>query len=252
MPQFLVQSGDLDAASGTAVLRGEEARHLLRVFRARPGDAVHVFDGEGRRWLGQLVGAGRGEARVEGLAPLPTNEAPVALALIQALPKGERWEWIVEKGTELGVLHFHPVHTARTVSRVPAARGSEKLQRWRKIALAAAKQCERARVPAIAAPLDLRACLAALGQPDAEERRLALTERCRGTRAAETVGPVLRVVLAAGPEGGWSEEDRTALDAAGFQSWGLGPRILRSETAAVAALAVLQARWGDLERPECP
>lgn len=255
MPQFLVQPGDLDPASGSAVLRGEEARHLLRALRARTGDPVSIFAGDGRRWRGLLAQSAGGEARVEGLAPLPPNEAPLTAELIQALPKGERWEWILEKGTELGAARFHPVLTDRTVARVPEARAGDKVERWRKITLAAAKQCERARVPTVAAPLALTQCLAGLGPAGPGELRLALTERQPGPGAGgsqEATSPVRRVLLAAGPEGGWSEEDRRCLASAGFRPWGLGPRILRSETAAVAALAVLQARWGDLEPPGPP
>jgi len=255
MPQFLALPGDLDPASGEAVLRGEEARHLLHALRARTGDPVCVFDGAGRRWQGRLADAGRGEARIEALASLPANESRLAVELIQALPKGDRWEWILEKGTELGATCFHPVLTARTVVRVPGARAGNKLERWRKIAFAAVKQCERARVPKVAAPLSLRDCLAGLGPARAGQLRLALTERSSGPGALVPGTPanwVPSVLLAAGPEGGWSEEDRQLLAGVGFRPWGLGARILRSETAVVAALAVLQARWGDLEPPDQP
>lgn len=252
MPQFLVHSGDVDHATRTASLYGEEARHLVRSLRATPGDPIILFDAEGHRWLGRAGTLTRDSVCVEFLEPLPTNEPRVALDLVQALPKGERWEWILEKGTELGVRRFLPVLTQRTVARLPPSREADRLHRWRKIARAAAKQCERALVPEIAAPRDAEATLRSLGPVPPGELRLALMERLSPEPGARPPLPVSRVVVAVGPEGGWSPEDRSVLAAAGFRPWGLGPRILRSETAAVAALAVALSWWGDLEAPPLP
>lgn len=261
MPQFLVISSDVDPEEDTALLGAEEARHLTGVLRARPGDRVEIFDGEGRRWQGRLAALDSRAVRVEELVALPSNEPPVGVDLLQALPKGERWEWILEKGTELGVRRFLPLFTARTVARVPADRLDQRVDRWRKIALAAAKQCERGRVPEVCPPRELQPCVHALGPAQPGEVRLFLSEReprappggqCSDPQRIGGDPQVARIVLAAGPEGGWSAEDRRALAAAGFAPWGLGPRILRSETAAVAALAAALVRWGDLEPPDGP
>lgn len=261
MPQFLVFPSAMDPGEDTALLRGEEARHLAGVLRARPGEHVAIFDGEGRRWQGRVAAVERHEVRIAELAPLASNEPPVGVDLLQALPKGERWEWILEKGTELGARRFLPLLTARTVARLPAGRVDERVGRWRKIVLAAAKQCERGRVPEVCAPQELAACVENLGPAQPGDVRRFLSERERAAShvlprsrpgAAEATPATGRIALAVGPEGGWSAQDRRVLAAAGFAPWSLGPRILRSETAAVAALAAVLARWGDLEPPDGP
>lgn len=261
MPQFLVLPRAVDTREHTALLRAEEARHLAGAFRARRGEPVAIFDGEGRRWQGRVAEIGRGEVRIAELAPLAPNEPPVDVDLLQALPKGERWEWILEKGTELGARRFLPLLTARTVARVPTERLEHRVDRWRKLVLAAAKQCERGRVPSVFPPRELEACLQTLGPAQPGEVRLFLSERepavsrppPRPRPGVAQVGPgTARITLAVGPEGGWSGQDRGALAAAGFGPWSLGPRILRSETAAVAALAAVLGRWGDLEPPDAP
>lgn len=255
MPQFLVAPCDVDPKEDRAHLRAEEARHLAGVLRGRPGEHVAIFDGEGRRWQGRIAAIERHEVRLAELIPLASHEPPVGVDLLQALPKGERWEWILEKGTELGAGRFLPLFTGRTVARVPAERVDQRLARWRKIVLAAAKQCERGRVPEVCPPQMLEACLEHLGPAHPEDVRLYLSEREPGAPRpgpAEAVPRAGRIALAVGPEGGWSVQDRRALAAAGFAPWSLGPRILRSETAAVAGLAAVLARWGDLEPPHGP
>ncbi|MDW7708921.1 MAG: RsmE family RNA methyltransferase [Deferrisomatales bacterium] len=253
MPQFLVHLDDLDPDAGTAVLRGEEARHAGRVLRTAAGDRITLLDPMGRRWTGKVGTVANDFLTAEGLEPLPANEPPLRVTLFQALPKAERWEWILEKGTELGVCRFLPVLTERTVPRAPPGRLREKRHRWEKVALAAAKQCERAVVPQITAPRPFGESLESLGPADSHEVRFALLERhATGETALALPRAPTHAVIAAGPEGGWSPAERTALTEAGFAPWSLGPRILRSETAAVAGLAVLLSRWGDLEAPGAP
>lgn len=246
MPQFLLDSADVAPEGGEAVLKGEEAHHLLRVFRARSGDRVELFDGAGHRWRGRLL-AGRdgSNARVGDLEPLPPNEAPVAIVLLQSLIKGERWEWLIAKATELGAAAIIPVRSRRSVRAPRAERAGPRMLRWRAVALAAAKQCERAKVPMLAEPQDLPEVLRALGTPTAAEGRLVFVERALG-RPLPPASPVERVYLAVGPEGGWDHEEQAAYRRAGFEEVSLGPRVLRAETAALAALVLAQARWGDL------
>ena len=239
MPQFFVDPRDVDEAGGKAVLGAEETRHLERVLRLRPGAGLVIFDGGGRRWATRLGATEGGRASVSELRRLGSNEPAVSLELIQGLPKGERWEWLLEKGTELGIARFRPVYTEHGVARLPASRVPARLERWRKIALAAAKQCERGVVPEVVEPLSLADVTRALPPGGVGEARLALTERAGEVSELPPVAAAGRILLAVGPEGGWSSGDRRLLQAAGFQPWSLGSRILRAETAALAGVAIL-------------
>lgn len=244
MPQFRVEPADVDEREGRAILRGAEAHHLTRVLRLGAGDPVLMFDGFGRRWAGVIRRTGP-EVVVAGLNPQPPNESPVRLELLVALPKGERWDWILEKGTELGVDAFRPVYTERTVVRLPPGQETRRVARWRRIVEAAAKQCERGALPEVFAPIPIETALGALGAPGADEVRVVWAERSSG-RPAPSQG-IRRVILASGPEGGWDGEELEMLRASGFLPAHLGPRILRAETAAVVGAALAQAWWGDLK-----
>jgi 16S rRNA (uracil1498-N3)-methyltransferase len=248
MPQFLVHPPDVDPLLGTATLRDEEAHHLAQVLRARQGDPVEIFDGQRSRWSGVIAEIGAARVRVHGLRGLPANEPGLEIELIHALPKGERWEWILEKGTELGVARFWPVYSERSVARLSPARATDRQTRWNRVALAASKQCERARVPRVEPIQGLAETLAAMGLPAPREARLALTERTAGgaSRPRLSARPH-RVRLAVGPEGGWAPIDREALEGAGFAPQTLGPRILRTDTAGLAAVVLVLTWWGDLE-----
>ncbi len=248
MPQFLVDP--CDVSGGRARIRGSECHHLRTVLRLEPGDAVTLFDGRDRRWTGRLA-AVADTAVVDDLRPEPSNEPPVEVELLQGVPKGDRWEWVLEKGCELGASRFRPVITRRTVYRPPAGRLAGQMDRWRRRLVAAAKQCERARVPEVAAPEPLAAVLDGLGPVRPGERRVVCVERLDAARPADP-GPATLVRVAVGPEGGWASDELVALEAAGFTPLGLGPRVLRADTAAVAALVRIQTRWGDLETDPAP
>ena len=247
MPQFLVEPSDVDPGAGRARIRGDEARHLARVLRLAPGARVALCDGRGGRWEGRLVAAGP-PAEVADLEPLPPNEPPLEVEILQALIKGERWEWVLEKGTELGVSRFRPVYARRSVARIPGPKIAARTERWRRVAAAAVKQCERGRVPRVDPPVDLAGAIEALGTPGPGEARIVWAERLPGAPGADGPAAPGRVILAVGPEGGWDPGDRELLEAAGFVARPLGPRVLRAETAAVAGVVWAMARWGDLER----
>ena len=248
MSQFRTNPDAVDEAAGVAWVRGDEAHHMVRVFRARPGEAVNLFDGTGRRWRGVVACAGS-PVRVEKLEPLPANEPPHEIHLVQAVPKGERWEWILEKGTELGVSVFHPVLTRRTVVRVPPQKAAARRARWQRIVEAAVRQCERAKIPKVEPLQDLTGALRNLGPAGRGEIRIVWSERSRSAPPGCAEISPRKVVLAVGPEGGWDPEELGFLERAGFVPAGLGPRILRAETAALVGVAVVQARWGDLVAP---
>lgn len=247
MPQFLVCPDDVDAKTAKAVIRGDEAHHLLAVLRVRRGDPVLLFDGTGHRWSARVeeLRPGLPEVRLADLKALPSNEPSLRLSLIQAMPKGDRWEWLLEKGTELGVNRFVPVHSTHGVVHIAERRGTHKKNRWNSIVTAAAKQCERGRIPDVALPKELPSVLSSLPKICTGEERLVSVPRMSEPHIP-SVGPIRRVLLAVGPEGGWTVEELEAFEKAGFRPLGLGPRILRSETAAICAIVVSQSLWGGL------
>jgi 16S rRNA (uracil1498-N3)-methyltransferase len=219
----------------------EEARHYLRdVLRLAPGAAVELFDGKGGAW----------EATVEpGFAALALGArreaaaAGPALSLLFALAKGEKSDLVVQKATELGVARLCPWSAERSVVKLDAEKGAERAERWRRIAEEAARQCGRADVPVVEAPVALAAALAAV---PAGHRLVVL--HGPGGAPLGTLGleEAPGVALVVGPEGGLTEGELKACEAAGARRGSLGPRTLRAETAAIAGLAVLQAVAGDL------
>jgi 16S rRNA (uracil1498-N3)-methyltransferase len=240
MSQFLADPKDIDTAKGTARLRGAEAHHLSSVTRAKKGDEVRIFDGEGRRFLGIVAGLSGGEVLLENLAPLPSGEPRREIVIAQALIKGERWEWFCEKAVELGASAIIPLVTSRTVARPKEEASGRKTERWEKLLLSASKQCERGRIPGISPPVTLEAFLLSLGPAGSREERFFCAERS-GAKFLCPREESDKCLLALGPEGGWSDEEQSALAKAGFAPVSLGERILRSETAAINALAVCMA-----------
>ncbi len=224
-------------------LEAAAAAHVTRVLRLGVGDAVTLFNGDGADYPARISAVGRGtvEAEVTG-RNAARAESPLAVTLVQGIARTERMNLVLQKATELGVATIRPVATARSVVRLDAAGGARKLEHWRGIAIAACEQCGRARVPEVAEPVTLAAHLAA---PTRAARRLLLTPEAESSLAAGASGAD-SIELLVGPEGGLDEGEREAALAAGYRACRLGPRILRSETAAIAALAVLQSVAGDL------
>ena len=239
---------DAPLAAGLRVpLPASAATHLQRVLRLREGDACVLFNGDGNDYDARIHAAGKRELLVDVLSGRPVdNESPLAVTLVQGVARGEKMDLVLQKGTELGVAAFVAVESERSEVRLDAARAARRLAHWRSVLASACEQCGRARVPAIDVPRPLAAALEAL--PDGGGPRVWLDPR--GALDVEALRLEDRlpmsVVLAVGPEGGWSPRDRAQLEAAGFGGLRLGPRILRTETAGIAAVAALQARWGDL------
>jgi 16S rRNA (uracil1498-N3)-methyltransferase len=238
------------------VLEGEPHRYLSRVLRLQPGDALVLFDGEGQEI----------EARLEAVSTRATTlalgarrtVAPPArrVTLLQAVPRGERMEFVVQKTAELGLHRLCPVWSARTVGKGDEGDdgGSSRLRRWRKIAEEAARQCGRADLPVIEPPRPLAEALAALDGPSPAGLRLLLWEAAPLAgdavplrQALAAAGPDTAVTLLVGPEGGFTPDEAEVAQRAGFQVVGLGPLILRSETAALVAVALAQAALGALD-----
>jgi len=230
-------------AQGLAVLTGGASLHVRRVLRLRPGDALTLFNGDGWDYRGRIA-AIRGE-RVEvelvGRAEaLP--ESPLYITLVQGIARGERMDLIVQKATELGAARILPVVTERSVVRLDEDRAGRRLAHWQAVATAACEQCGRARLPEVAAP---RALAGWLEEPADDSLRLLLAPDAPRPLAGSGPAPG-GVTLLVGPEGGLTDAEREAALRAGFVARSLGPRVLRTETAAIAALAVLQAAAGDL------
>jgi len=233
---------DLPLAEGRSVVLPDAVRErLLSVLRLRDGAPVVLFDGQGLDWPG-ILKVGRGEAAVElGMPVAVATESPLAVTLVQAIARGEKMDMILQKATELGVARIVPVITERTEVHLDPARSSRRLEHWRRVVASACEQCGRARLPALEPPVELAVFAEAAARSDA---RLCLLdpEADVGFGDLDAGRPV---VIAIGPEGGFSDRDRAVLGLAGFDGVRLGPRVLRTETAGLAALAVLQARAGD-------
>lgn len=213
------------------------AHHAARVLRLRAGDRVVLFDGRGGEYEARLELAGRARVFAEtGEHRAIERESPLAVTLVQAVSSGEKMDFTVQKAVELGVAALQPVLSARSVVRLDGERGAKKLAHWRRIAVSACEQCGRNRIPRIAEPV----ALADYRPP--EGAKILLSPSGAGRLAALARNPL---VLAAGPEAGFEPAEERLLERAGFDAVRLGPRVLRTETAALAALAALGALAGD-------
>jgi len=252
---------------GRVVFDRDESRHLARVLRLRSGDTVLASDGVGREYTVRLETVGEEATGTVIGVGANEHESPIRIILVQAVPKGDKMESVVRASTELGVARIVPVLTARTIVTLDSARWRDRARRWQRVAKEAAKQCGRAVVPPVDVPrplgealdlavdaIGLRLCLweevadgAAGGQGGGQARLL-------GTPLAASLPPALpagsHIFLLIGPEGGLASDEVEAARDRGWTIVGLGPRILRTETAGPAIIAVLQARFGDLGRTD--
>lgn len=230
--------------NGRAELDGEPAEHLRRVLRAEPGQRFEISDNESV-YLAEVEGFGRSRVRFRVLEKLEACAPPVRITLLASLIKFERFEWMLEKATELGVERVTPVAAARSEKGLEKA-AEKRLERWRKIVRESSQQARRARMPEITGPVPFPRAL----ETEAGHR-LILEERAGApgllfVLSASRQSPAALALLT-GPEGGWTERERTAARDRGWEAASLGPQILRAETAAIAALAVLSCAW--LEQP---
>jgi 16S rRNA (uracil1498-N3)-methyltransferase len=213
------------------------------VLRLAVGDPCIVFNGDGHDYAAAVAAVGKREARLRVGAATPVErESPLRTVLLQGVAKGEKMDLILQKATELGVHAIVPVWSQRSDVRLDGERAAKRLEHWRGVVASACEQCGRAVVPDVAAPAALAAGLAAL--PSGGLRLLLDPLGAHALRSLAFAGS--QACLAVGPEGGWSPLDREQLQAAGFEGLRLGPRVLRTETAGLAAIAALQARFGDL------
>lgn len=227
------------AVGGRIALPEDAAGHLVRVLRLGAGDACVLFNGDGRDYDARIVSVGKKSVGVEIESMREVrNESPLRIVLVQGIARGEKMDLILQKATELGVAGFVPVHGERGGVRLDDERADKRLRHWRSVVASACEQSGRARIPDVAAPRALADALSAL-----PSLRLLLDPDATQPLPSD-VGDD-GCALAIGPEGGWSASDHATLHAAGFAGARLGPRVLRTETAGLAAIAALQARAGD-------
>jgi 16S rRNA (uracil1498-N3)-methyltransferase len=235
---------DRELAPGSIVeLPPATASHLAKVLRARTGDQLILFSGDGREYLGavETVRGARVTASI-GRGSAVDRESPLAVTLVQCVPRGDRMDFIVQKATELGVTRIVPVLSRRSVVRLDGSQAESKAVHWRAVALNACEQCGRNRLPRVDAPVAL---IEYLGGSEATSPRLVLEQDTGSVDAMPALATAVEIAI--GPEGGFAAEELEAFRIAGFMRVGLGPRILRTETAAIAALTWLQTRFGDMQ-----
>jgi 16S rRNA (uracil1498-N3)-methyltransferase len=235
---------DAPLAAGTRVtLEGGAARHVTRVLRLRVGEALTLFNGSGGEYPASIEQSQGGRVALAiGEQRAIERESPLALTLAQGVSRGERMDLVVQKATELGVSALVPVLSERSVVRLTAQQADRRLNHWRAIAVAACEQSGRNRLPAIAAPVPLRDFL----RSGTDGVTRLLLSPGAGATLADVPRPVTAVTVLIGPEGGLAPPEQEAAIAAGFKAVRLGPRVLRTETAAIAALTLLQREFGDL------
>ncbi|HEX5339491.1 MAG TPA: 16S rRNA (uracil(1498)-N(3))-methyltransferase [Gammaproteobacteria bacterium] len=219
------------------------SKHLLTVLRLKPGASLVLFNGDGREFGARIEGATKNRASVSVGAQRPARtESPLRITLAQGISRGERMDYTLQKAVELGVSRIVPLLTERGMVRLDEKNAPRKLAHWQSVVIGACEQSGRLSVPQVAEPLALNRFL---GQPGAALKLLLDPAAEPSLRMlARPIGHEL--LLLAGPEGGLSETERGNAQAAGFQGVRMGPRILRTETAGLVALSILQSQWGDL------
>jgi 16S rRNA (uracil1498-N3)-methyltransferase len=229
--------------SGTFDLPPDAAHHASHVLRLRVGDAVEIFDGIGNECHGLIADLGGKQVTVSGITATGNNrESSLHIVLAQALSGSEKMDWIIQKSTELGVTEIQPLATERSVAKLPAERTSKRLEHWQQVAISACEQCGRNVLPMIYAPLDIMEWLQqSKTTPDAKYILLP------GGAASlhDQPKPHGKAVLLIGAEGGFSQAESSAALHCGYIPIRLGARVMRTETAAIAGIAVLQNLWGD-------
>ncbi len=222
-------------------LEENSSRHIARALRLDVGAAITLFNGQRGEYTAEIVALDKKHVQVKvGALSDVDRESPLSIHLGIALSRGERMDWIVQKSTELGVSSIAPLLSERTGVKLAGDRAENKLRHWQQIAVSACEQCGRNRVPIVQPITSLPTWVATV----AAEQKLVLHQRKENTPVLARHATSAAILI--GPEGGLSESEIVVAENSGFTALSLGPRVLRTETAPLAALAVLQAAWGDM------
>lgn len=222
-----------------------QAHHVTRVLRLGTGDALTLFDGNGAEYAAVIARVAKtGVTLNVGERMNIDRESPLEVVLAQAISSGERMEYTVQKAVELGVARIQPLESGRSVVRISGARAQKRVAHWQAVAIAACEQCGRNRVPPVAPVATLTSWLGQAFRLPASQLRVLLALHAP-VSLRELPRPAGSVTLLAGPEGGFTSAEQHDAERAGFAAVRLGPRVLRTETAAIAALAAMQTLWGD-------
>jgi 16S rRNA (uracil1498-N3)-methyltransferase len=224
-------------------LSGQAGLHLSRVLRLKQGNELTLFDGSGGEYRGRIEAVAADKVIVQVLDFDPVErESPLQVTLLQGISRGERMDWTIQKATELGVTRIIPVSSARSMVKLRGERARRRHEHWQGVAISACEQCGRNRVPEISSACSLEQACELVSQLPLKIALATHADADAGCLPADCTA----LCLAVGPEGGLDPSEQAALEQHGFKPLRLGPRIMRTETAGVAALSVLQARWGDL------
>ena len=236
-----IHTGQALQAEATFDLEPGPSQHIARALRMREGDELVLFDGRGGQYRATIANVGKKQVSVStGAHESVERESPLAVHLGIAVSRGERMDWVVQKSTELGVNTISPLFTERTEVRLKGERAAKKVAHWQQIAISACEQCGRNRVPFVRPLAALEDWLGSTGG----DLKLVLHHRAGGLQGLPDSAS--DAVMLVGPEGGLSPAEIESAEAAGYRSLQLGPRVLRTETAPLTALAFLQLQWGDL------
>jgi 16S rRNA (uracil1498-N3)-methyltransferase len=241
MPRFHVPQ---PLAAGQQLELPADVAHHINVVRMEPGDTLTLFNGDGGEYTAVLTEVQKKKAWAELKVFDPREaELPFAVTLAQALPEGSKMDWIIEKAVELGVAGIQPLAARRCVVRLSAERAEKKLEHWNGIVVSASEQCGRNRLASVAPPLEFRDWIA---HQDLH-KRVILTPRATESLADwARHQPAQALSIMVGPEGGFSDEEEAEALRHGALPLSIGPRVLRTETAALAAVSILSAAWGGI------
>ncbi|GAA5163675.1 16S rRNA (uracil(1498)-N(3))-methyltransferase [Viridibacterium curvum] len=218
----------------------EQAHHARQVLRLADGAQVVLFDGEGGEYAAQLQIEGRDVAVAIGQHMADDRMPPLTIHIVQGLAVGDKMDWVVQKGSEIGVVGVTPVAAERSVLKLVGDRAAKRVSHWQQVAVASAEQCGRNRVLQVG---EIRTLATTLSEPFEGERWILDPDA--GERLSALPAPAGPVAILIGPEGGWSPTELAAAHAAGCRRVLMGPRVLRTETAGLAVAAAMLGRWGD-------
>lgn len=229
-------------ADADLTLTDAPAHYLSRVLRMQPGQSLVLFNGDGQDYPARITEATKSRVRVRVAQGAPVDtESPLPVTLAQVISRGDRMDYVIQKSVEMGVTRIQPLTSERCEVKLQGQREEKRLRHWQQVAVSAAEQCGRAIVPDVLPLMSLQRWLST-----AEHSKLCLVLHHRSSTALNTLSAPESLTLLVGPEGGLNDEEIDNAEAAGFISTTLGPRVMRTETAPVSALAVCQWLWGDL------